>query len=339
MTHQFVQRQSGAVLDETLFADRIIRFLYSRTREHLPSLLSAVTSRWSSALLGAINFDLPLTGRLTGNRRFLERCGVDLRECVEEARHFTTPRRIFERKIEYWRCRPLPDDERAVVSPADARVLIGSLADTSELRIKDKFFDRTELLGDRTRWHDTFGGGDFAIFRLTPDKYHYNHFPVAGVVEDFYQITGRYHSCNPTAIVEMVTPYSKNRRVVTVIQTDVPGGTGVGRVAMIEVVALMIGEVVQCYSEERYDDPREFAIGDFVRRGQPKSLYRPGSSTDVLLFEPGRIRFADDLVRDRLRTDVVSRFSSGFGQPLVETEIAVRSPIAAPAPSRNGIQP
>ena len=52
----------------------------------------------------------------------------------------------------------------------------------------------------------------------------------------------------PGAVVALVTPYSKNSRVVTIIDTEVPGGTGVGLVAMIEVVALMIGEVVQCYS-------------------------------------------------------------------------------------------
>jgi phosphatidylserine decarboxylase len=44
----------------------------------------------------------------------------------------------------------------------------------------------------------------------------------------------------------MVRPYSKNKRVVTIIDTDVEGGTGIGLVAMIEVVALMIGDIVQC---------------------------------------------------------------------------------------------
>ena len=50
----------------------------------------------------------------------------------------------------------------------------------------------------------------------------------------------------------MVTPYSKNRRHVTLIDTDVPGGSQVGMVAMVEVTALMIGDIVQCYSDEKY---------------------------------------------------------------------------------------
>ncbi|MCA8961846.1 MAG: phosphatidylserine decarboxylase [Planctomycetes bacterium] len=328
MTHQFLARSDGRVHEEALFADRWIRLLYSRSREQLPFLLRAVTSRWSTRLLGWVNFDLPYGAKITGNRKFLERCGVDLSECLDDPSHFTTVRRVFERRIRYEECRPMPDDLGHVVSPADSKVVVGSLSESARLEIKGKFFDLQELLGDRPNWTERFREGDFGIFRLTPEKYHYNHAPVTGVVEDLYEVHGRYHSCNPSAVVEMVTPYSKNRRVVTVVQTDVPGGTGVGRVAMIEVVALLIGDIVQCSSDEAYDDPHDNPVGSMIRRGRPKSLFRPGSSTTVLLFEPGRIQFDDDLARNRIRVDVESRFSRGFGQPIVETDVAVREGIA-----------
>jgi phosphatidylserine decarboxylase len=151
---------------------------------------------------------------------------------------------------------------------------------------------------------------------------------VTGVVVDHYEVEGRYHSCNPAAVVREVTPYSKNHRVVTVIDTDVDGGSRVGLVAMIEVVALMIGDIVQCYSDHRYDDPRPMKNGMRLEKGQPKSLYRPGSSTDILLFQPGRVAFAADLVANRGRTDVVSRFTIGFNTSLVETEVRLRATIA-----------
>jgi len=216
-----------------------------------------------------------------------------------------------------------------VVSPADSRVIVGSVGETSVLFLKEKFFSFEELLGnDKQCWISAFEAGDFAVFRLTPDKYHYNHTPVAGRVIDFYEISGAYHSCNPSAVVKAVTPLSKNRRIVTILDTDVPDGTGVGLVAMLEVVALMIGDVVQAYSEDRYDNPRPITIGMFLKKGDPKSLYRPGSSTDVLLFQKGRIRFADDLVNNLGRPGIQSRYSVGFGRPLVETEVSVRSPIA-----------
>jgi phosphatidylserine decarboxylase len=96
---------------------------------------------------------------------------------------------------------------------------------------------------------------------------------------------------------------------------------------MIEITAMMIGDVVQCYSTRGYEDPQGLSPGMFVKRGCPKSLYRPGSSVDVLLFQKGRIVFAEDIIANMQRRDIASRFSLHFGSPLVETDVAVRSEI------------
>jgi phosphatidylserine decarboxylase len=63
----------------------------------------------------------------------------------------------------------------------------------------------------------------------------------------------------------------------------------------------------------------------FVKKGVPKSLYRPGSSTDILIFQKNRIHFAEDILRNRLHGEAQSRFTLGFGVSLVETDIKVRS--------------
>jgi phosphatidylserine decarboxylase len=329
MHHQFIDRETGGVCTETLFSDRLINYLYSSAREQLPALFRALTGRRVSALLGYLNYDMLLGAHISGSRRFLHTLGVDLDECVLPASELNTPRRIFERQIRYWDYRPMPMDPTVIVSPADARVLVGSLCDQSAFFLKEKFFGYEELLGEQQRrWLQVFDRGDFAIFRLTPDKYHYNHSPVAGRVADFYTVEGRFHSCNPGAVVALTTPYSKNRRVVTIIDTDVPGGSGIGMIAMIEVVAMMIGHIEQACSETRYDRPRPLETGMFIERGAVKSLYRPGSSTDVLLFQKGRIRFDGDLLANMQRADVFSRFTHGFGRQLVETDIRVRASIA-----------
>jgi phosphatidylserine decarboxylase len=326
MQHQYVDRETGAVHTEPLFWDRTITWLYTDTRERTPALFRALTSRRASRMLAFVNYDTPMN---PGTRRFMESCRADLNECVESPDRLNTARKIFERRIRYWECRPMPIQPEMVVSPADSRVILGSLREQSSLFIKEKFFDFQELLGNNERqWQSAFEDGDFAVFRLTPDKYHYNHTPVAGVIRDLYELPGGYDSCNPTAVVCVVTPYSKNKRVVTVIDTDVPDGSHVGLVAMIEIVALMIGDIVQAYSETRYETPVPVAKGMFVKKGAPKSLYRPGSSTDVLLFQKDRIRFAEDLVRNLHRHDVQSRFSLGFGRSLAETDLKVRSLIA-----------
>jgi len=296
----------------------------------MPVLYRLLTSARASRVLALLNYDSLLGAQIVGSEQFLRACHINREECLDQPEQLNTMRQVFERKIRYWHCRPLPDDPRMVVSPADARMLVGSFSATSHLFIKGKFFDYEELLDDsKQMWVRAFAQGDFAICRLTPDKYHYNHTPVAGVVADFYEIPGVYQSCNPGMVVTTVAPYSKNKRFVTILDTDVSRGSRVGLVAMIEVVALMIGNIVQCYSEERYEAPRPIAQGMFLQRGLPKSLYRPGSSTTVLVFQKGRIQFADDLVRNMSRSGVQSRFCQGFGHPLVETEVAVRSDIAA----------
>lgn len=327
--HQYIVRETNDVKTEKLYWDKVVSFCYSRIRESSPAVFRTLTGPRISGFLGFISYDFFMSGKLTGPGKFVKRAGIDLSECLEDPVLLDTPKKIFERKIRYEKVRPMPPEKDAVVSPADAKMLTGSLNDTDMFFVKEKFFQYKKLFGeDKREWLDAFLKGDFAIFRLTPEKYHYNHLPVSGVVKDIYEIGGSYHSCNPGAVVMVVTPYSMNKRVVTVIDTDVPGGTGIGLVAMIEVVALMIGEIVQCYSETGYDDPSDVTVGMFVKKGCPKSLYRPGSSTDVLVFQEGRVEFAGDIMTNQNDRSISSRFTTWFGNCLVETEVKVRSGIA-----------
>lgn len=327
--HQYIDRETSQLRTERIFADRIIRFLYCQAREEAPFLLRALTSRSMSALLGFLNFDLPLVPRIAGLKSFAARMGIDLSECLDPPESLDTFRKVFERKIRYWDTRPMPEGEGFILSPSDSKVLLGSFRESSALFIKEKFFRFDELLGEqKPAWLQAFRDGDFAIFRLTPEKYHYNHTPVAGKVMDIYEIEGVFHSCNPGAVICVPHPYSKNKRVVTVFQTDTEGGTGAGLVAMIEVAALMIGDIHQAYSAVRYDHPCPISRGMLVRRGQPKSLFRPGSSSVILIFQQGRVDFSPDLVVNRHFPSAHNRFLISLNMPLVETEVKVRSAIA-----------
>jgi len=110
-----------------------------------------------SSLLGWINYDFPLGQNLSGIRRFLRRSAIDLSECLDQPEALNTARKIFERQIRYWQCRPMTQDVEAVVCPADSRVIIGSLSDDSSLFLKGKFFDYEELLGhEKDQWLQQF---------------------------------------------------------------------------------------------------------------------------------------------------------------------------------------
>jgi len=333
--HQYIDRESGRVCTERLYAHGMINLLYSNVLENAPFLFRLLIGARFTRWLGYLNYESFIGGKILGHDDFMKACQIDIGECLEDPLGLDSLKKIFERKIRYWDCRPMPQDVDAVVSPCDARMLCGSLSETSQLFIKGKFFDLEELLGtNKKRWCAAFQDGDFALFRLTPEKYHYNHTPVAGKIIDFYQVGGMYHSCNPHAVLTVATPYSKNRHVVTIIDTDVPGGTAIGLIAMVEVVALMIGGISQCYSKARYDDPVSVGTGIFLEKGLPKSLFRPGSSTVILLFEKERICFDKDIVTNMSAGDAVSMFSQGFGKSLMETDVKIRSLIGTAQPGK-----
>lgn len=328
--HQYIERSTGKINTEVIYADKIINFIYSNLIEEQNIISKIITGRKMSSLLGYLNYDSVLGSKLINcNTVLLQKLKINLSECYDDPATLDTPRKIFERKINYWTCRPMEPSENIVVSPADSKMLCGSLNSESVLFTKEKFFSYKELLGiDKEIWLREFDEGDFAIFRLTPDKYHYNHVPASGIIVDHYEIDGEYHSCNPNAVIRCITPYSKNKRIVTIIDTDCEGGDQVGLIAMIEIVAMMIGEIEQVYSEYEYRNPVAMRNGMFLKRGCPKSLFRPGSSTVVLFFQKSRIEFEKDILENLKNPMAVSRFSSGFNQPLIETDLMVRSTIA-----------
>jgi phosphatidylserine decarboxylase len=328
--HQYIHRTTGLICDETLIFDRHIRWLYSRVRESAPWVFKWITqSAKVNDLLAKINFDQPLKKSETSLQKFLDDANIKQHEMQQAMPISPTWRDVFCRKIRFEEYRPMSLETHRIVAPCDARVLIGSTEKNSVLPIKEKFFSINELFGINARWKDHFSKSSWAIFRLTPEMYHYNHCPVSGNVIDHYEIQGAFHSCNPAATISLMTPHSKNGRYVTIFDTDCAGGSGIGKVAMIEVVALLIGRVHQCYSKTRYNTPVEMFNGLFCKRGAVKSVFEPGSSTVVLLFEEGRIKFDSDLISNQKRHDVNSRFSEGYGEPWVETEVSVRSGIAS----------
>ena len=326
MMHQYVERNSGRLVNERIFGDSLIGNVFNPLIEDSSAIYRAVTSKRVNKFLAWAAFDSVLGSKITGAGKFLKDAGINERECLDPVYMLDTRRKIFERKIRYWDVRPIPEDKSQVLCPADSKMLAGSFKQGPGVFLKEKLFSFEELIG-RRYWLKPFNSGDFAVFRLTPDKYHYTHCPVSGVIKDFYEIDGRMNSCNPGAVMKISKAYSKNKRVVTIIDTDVPDGTGVGLVAMVEIVALMVGNIRQAYSIDQYYYPKDLVKGMKIERGQPKAIFMPGSSTVVLLFEEGRIKFHDDIIKNMQR-EASSRFSLSFGKPVVETEVAVRSGIA-----------
>src|SRR5215475_2635113 len=131
MNHQYIDRRTQQVCNEQLYGDTFVRALYSSALERPNFLISAVSSQWVSNALSMLSYNTLLASNGTSLTRFLDQTGVNLTECVEPPENLDTARKVFERKIKFWSCRPMPNDPAVVVCPADARVIVGSLRETS----------------------------------------------------------------------------------------------------------------------------------------------------------------------------------------------------------------
>lgn len=175
-----------------------------------------------------------------------------------------------------------PDDPRVIVSPSDCRTVVFNTIDSAQaIWVKGRDFTVERLLGDAypedaKRYH----GGSLGIFRLAPQDYHRFHIPVDGVMDEPKTIEGEYYTVNPMAIRSALDVYGENVRVVVPIDS-----VAHGRVMVICIGAMMVGSTVITRKK-----------GDHVKRAEELGYFKFGGSTLLLLFEPGQMRYDEDLV-------------------------------------------
>lgn len=175
-----------------------------------------------------------------------------------------------------------PDDPRVIVSPSDCRSVVFNTIDAAQaIWVKGRDFTLERLLGDAypedvKRYH----GGSLGIFRLAPQDYHRFHIPVDGVLDEPKTIEGEYYTVNPMAIRSALDVYGENVRVLVPIDS-----VAHGRVMIVCVGAMMVGSTVITRKK-----------GEQVKRGEELGYFKFGGSTLLLLFEPGQMRYDEDLV-------------------------------------------
>jgi phosphatidylserine decarboxylase len=328
--HQYIDRQSGAVVSEPVAGDRFIRWLYEDIGRRKPGLLNALTGQFMTKLLAWFVFSAPfLKNDVDG---FAKANGIALDDVLGDSAQLKTRTQLFLRKLDYEKHRPIPSNKGVAVSVADAKLIAFDLREQSSLFIKNRFFDLPEFLGNKNKWVEKFEEGTCLVFRLAPPDYHWFHTPVAGVIEDQYLIDGHYYSVNPRAIRSVSAVLSKNARQVVIIDSDVEGGSGLGSVAVIPVAAQVIGGIALSYCEHLYDDPAQPKPGLRVKPGLPLGYFAPGSSTVVVLFEKGRAEVSPDIVELNRREDLSTLYTADiFGRAVAEVGVRARQEIARAA--------
>ncbi|KAJ4125018.1 phosphatidylserine decarboxylase [Fusarium equiseti] len=233
--------------------------------------------------------------------KFIAFHGLDMSEVLLPLEEFNNFNEFFYRALKPG-ARPCsaPHNPHIIVSPADCRsVVFNSLTTATKIWVKGREFNMKRLLGDAYPEDvSRFEGGALGIFRLAPQDYHRFHIPVDGVMGKPKTIEGEYYTVNPMAIRSALDVYGENVRVLVPIDSECHG-----RVMVICVGAMMVGSTVITRNE-----------GDKVQRAEELGYFKFGGSTILLLFEPGRMVFDDDLVdngNDALETLVRVGMSVG----------------------------
>ncbi len=210
---------------------------------------------------------------------FIETYGIAEEEHVKRADEFTSFNDFFYRKLKP-EARPEDEAEDSVVFPADGRHLGFSKASEVEgVFVKGQQFNLERLLGD-SDLAARYADGAAVFSRLCPVDYHRFHFPVAGVPGNARLINGLLYSVNPLALRDRLSILWENKRYVTEIDTE-----EVGKVLVLEIGATNVGSVNLTYVPTRP-----------VKKGEEKGYFAFGGSATFTIFEPGRVKLADDLL-------------------------------------------
>ena len=234
---------------------------------------------------------------------------LDMNEVKLPTEQFKTFNEFFYRELKPG-ARPCsaPDNPNVIVSPADCRsVVFNRLEDAQRIWVKGREFNVERLLGEAyPQDAKRYQNGSLGIFRLAPQDYHRFHIPVDGVMGEPKLIDGEYYTVNPMAIRSALDVYGENIRVVVPIDSVCHG-----RVMVICVGAMMVGSTVITRKK-----------GDHVKRAEELGYFKFGGSTLLLLFEPGMMRFDEDLVANSsgaLETLVCGTFYSSHTSSYTDT--------------------
>lgn len=275
-------RRSGRTFAERVFSEAELRFLYGPPLGRLVERV-LVSAAPVSALYGLLQRAPWSRRRIRG---FVERLGIDPSEAERPLEAYPTLDAFFTRRLRAG-ARPVDPTPGHLVSPADGRVLVYPEVDPgAALTVKGSRVTLPQLVGDAALAR-RYAGGAAAIVRLAPADYHRFHFPLDGRATPWRAVGRRLHSVHPIALAA-AAPSLRNKRAVSALEAP-----GWGAVLTVEVGAMLVGTIVQTYRPGP------------VARGQEKGYFRFGGSTTVLLLEPGRVRWDDDLVassRDGVET-------------------------------------
>jgi phosphatidylserine decarboxylase len=212
---------------------------------------------------------------------------VDLHDCAERGgwRSFDA---FFTRGLREG-TRPVDTDARAMVSPADGHIgSMGRIDEGSTLLVKGRPYRVGELVGDEDEGR-RYAGGLACIIYLSPRDYHRVHSPVGGTVRTIRSLPGDYYPVNAIGMRHVPNLFVRNRRVSIEIET--PKETGIGRVTIVMVSAMIVGRVTVTGIAARDVPFGEHALDVRVEKGDEIGVFHLGSTAVMLTQRSAALRW------------------------------------------------
>lgn len=210
---------------------------------------------------------------------FIHSFHVDTQEFLEPVSSFDSFNDFFIRKLKP-ESRPMALGNDIAVLPADGRYLVfPDVLKSVGFFIKGQKFNLDSLIGNDTIAHK-YHRGSMVIARLCPVDYHRFHFPCDGVPDHPKLINGYLYSVNPIALKRNIDILTENKRILTQYHTK-----NFGTILYIEIGATYVGSIHQTFM------PNVPHV-----KGDEKGYFAFGGSCVIMLFEPFRIEFDQDLL-------------------------------------------
>ena len=215
-------------------------------------------------------------------RAFAHHYGVDLSEAergaLEDYRCFND---FFTRRLKPG-ARPVPEDERAVVSPADGYLSqFGLVEERRLLQAKGRRLSVKALLTDADLAQRYEGGAYFTVY-LSPRDYHRVHAPASGRLVRTIEVPGRLFPVNEGSQASIRGLFCRNERLVC----------DFGGYALVMVGALIVASIETAWPngpQSPYRARLERRVGKGFARAEEVGRFLLGS-TVVVLFAPDALK-------------------------------------------------
>lgn len=289
----FYNRYTRRVEPEMIYGERSLRWIYGNPLGRLA--LHAVAKRAFFSRWYGRRMDAPASRAKVAP--FIWEYQVDTSEFAAPPATFLTFNEFFYRKLKS-SARPISGDAHTAVFPADGRHL--GFQDVSQVEgifVKGQVFTLSDLLQD-TGLALRYQRGAMVLSRLCPVDYHRYHFPVGGMATEPSLINGWLYSVNPLALRQNIRIFTENKRAITRIDSP-----EFGQVLMLEVGATCVGSFEYTFKPNTR-----------VQKGAEKGYFKFGGSSTITLFEPGRVRLAEDLIEQTAQhRELYARMGDSLG--------------------------